>query len=182
MPWKCVTSGGHLVWAAGRSLIDSQIVKNLAWARQNGIPAESGVLAAGEYSGLKLLPQQPVNNPYLDQAMSPNKIKWVAMDASREPNMRPVGAAFGVPGTPIDVGYDVDTAAAEVNEFDWFKDSRPTGQRDLPGQQGDEMPQAAEPEDRLDLGHRAGTGPDHLPGPAEQRPAAVLHASVRPDR
>jgi hypothetical protein len=126
-PWRCVTSGGHLVWAAGRSLIDSQIVKNFTWARQNGIPAEPGVLATGEYSGLKLLPQQPVDNPYLDQAMGPNKIKWVALDASREPNMRAVGAAFGVPRHPIDVGYDVDTVAAEVNEFNWFKDSKADG-------------------------------------------------------
>ena len=126
-PWRCATSGGHLVWAAGRSLIDSQIVKNFTWAKQNGIPAEPGVLATGEYSGLKLLPQQPVDNPYLDQAMGPNMIKWVALDASREPNMRHVGAALGVPRHPIDVGYDVDTVAAEVNEFNWFKDSKADG-------------------------------------------------------
>jgi hypothetical protein len=126
-PWRCVTSGGHLVWAAGRGLIDSQIVRNFTWARQNGIPAEPGVLATGGYSGLTLLSQQPVDNPYLVRAMGPNKIKWVAMDASREPNMRPVGPAFGVPRHPIDVGYDVSTVAAEVNEFNWFNDSKADG-------------------------------------------------------
>jgi hypothetical protein len=127
VPWTCVRSGGHLVWAAGTGLIDSQINRNFAWAKQNKIPAEPGVLATGEYSGLKILPQQPVDNPYLDQTLGPNKINWVAMDASREPYMRPVGAALGVPRHPIDVGYDVDTVANEVNEFNWYNDSKADG-------------------------------------------------------
>jgi len=126
-PPRCVTSGGHIVWAAGPSLINSQIRENLTWAKQNGIPAEPGVLASGEYSGLKLLPQQPVDNPYLDQATGPNHIRWVALDASREPNMRPVGAALGIPRHPIDVGEDVDTVAAEVSEFNWYNDSKADG-------------------------------------------------------
>lgn len=127
VPWKCVTSGGRIVWAANTSLINSQIFDNLAWARQNGIPAEQGVLATGEYSGLRLLPQQPVDNPYLVNAMGPDKIKWVVMDASREPAMRHIGAALGVPRHPIDVGYDVDTVANEVNEFNWYNTSKADG-------------------------------------------------------
>jgi hypothetical protein len=127
MPWRCVRSGGHIVWAAGPGLINSQILRNFAWARQNGIPAEPGVVATGEYSGLRLLPQQPVDNPYLDRAIGPDKIKWLAMDASREPAMRPIGAALGVPRHPIDVGYDVSTVAAEVNEFNWYNTSKADG-------------------------------------------------------
>jgi hypothetical protein len=127
VPWRCVRSGGHLVWAAGAGLINSQILRNFAWAKANGIPAEPGVVATGEYSGLRLLPQQPVDNPYLVRALGPDKIAWVAMDASREPAMRPVGAALGVPRHPIDVGYDVDTVAAEVNEFNWFNTSKAAG-------------------------------------------------------
>ena len=127
VPWKCVTSGGHIVWAATTSLINSQILGNFTWASQNGIPAEQGVVATGEYSGLKLLPQQPVDNPYLDSAMRPDKIKWVALDASREPNMRSVGAALGVPRHPIDVGYDADSVASEVNEFNWYNTSKADG-------------------------------------------------------
>ena len=127
VPWRCVRSGGHIVWAAGPSLINSQILENFTWARQNTIPAEPGVVASGEYSGLKLLPQQPVDNPYLDQAMGPDHIKWIVLDASREPDMRPVGAALGVPRHPIDVGDDVDTVASEVNEFNWYNDSKAAG-------------------------------------------------------
>ena len=127
VPWKCVTSDGQIVWAAGPSLIDSQILQNFTWARQNGIPAEPGVVASGEYSGLPMLPQQPVDNPYLDQAMGPDGIKWIALDASREPNMRYVGAALGIPRHPIDVGDDVDTVAEEVSEFNWYNTSKADG-------------------------------------------------------
>jgi hypothetical protein len=128
VPWQCVRwPNGHIVWAAGRGLIDSQILKNFAWARKNGIPAEPGVLASGEYSGLRLLPQQPVDNPYLTAAMGPDHIHWIVLDASREPQMRPVGAALGIPRHPIDVGEDVDTVAEEVNEFNWYNDSKADG-------------------------------------------------------
>jgi hypothetical protein len=127
VPWKCVRSGGSIVWAAGTGLINSQIFQNFAWAKKNGIPAEPGVLATGEYSGLRILPQQPVDNPYLDNAMGPDRIQWVAMDASREPDMRNIGAALGVPRHPIDVGYDVDTVADEINEFNWYNDSKADG-------------------------------------------------------
>lgn len=126
MPWKCVTSGGHIVWT-GRATINSQILANLAWARRNGIPAEAGVLATGEYSGLRILPQQPVDNPNLVAAMAPDKVSWIAMDATREPAGRRVGAALGVPRHPIDVGYDVATVADEINEFNWFNASKQDG-------------------------------------------------------
>jgi hypothetical protein len=127
VPWKCVTSDGHILWAAGPSLINSQILQNFSWARQNGIPAEPGVVASGEYSGLPMLPQQPVDNPYLDQAMGPDGINWIALDASREPNMRYVGAALGIPRHPIDVGYDADTVAEEISEFNWYNTSKADG-------------------------------------------------------
>jgi hypothetical protein len=126
-PWQCVKSNGQIVWAASASLINSQIMQNFAWAKQEGIPAEPGVVASGEYSGLLLLPQQPVDNPNLDNAMGRDGIKWIALDASREPDMRPVGAALGVPRHPIDIGYDVDTIASEVNEFNWNNDSKADG-------------------------------------------------------
>ena len=126
VPWKCVTSGGQIVWAAGPGLINSQIEGNFTWAAKNGIPAEPATVATGEYSGLLLLPQQPVDNPSLDAAMGPDGIKWVAMDASREPDMRNVGAALGVPRHPIEVGYDVDTVAEEVSELTGPTRPRPT--------------------------------------------------------
>jgi hypothetical protein len=127
VPWKCVTSDGRILWAAGPSLINSEILDNFAWAKRNGIPAEPGALTTGEYSGLQMLPQQPVDNPSLDAVMGRDGIKWIALDASREPNMRYVGAALGVPRHPIEVGYDVDTVPVEINEFNWYNTSKADG-------------------------------------------------------
>jgi hypothetical protein len=126
VPWKCVTSGRRTVWVDSDT-INSQILDNLVWARSNGIPAEAGVLATGEYSGLRILPQQPVDNPNLVRALAPDRVKWLAMDASREHVMRRVGPALGVPRHPIDVGYDVATVADEVNEYNWFNTSKADG-------------------------------------------------------
>jgi hypothetical protein len=125
--WKCATSNGRLEWAANLSLINSQIEKNFQWAKREGIPFEPGTVASGEYSGLKLLPQQPVDNPSLIKAMSVDHLKWIVLDASREPNMRPVGVGLGVPRHPIDIGEDVQTVAEEVSEFNWLNDSKADG-------------------------------------------------------
>jgi hypothetical protein len=126
-PWRCETdSSGHFIWAS-TALINSQTFDNLTWARHNGIPADPHELATGEYSGLRILPQQPMDNPNLDKAMAPDKIKWVAMDASREPAMRHIGAALGLPRYPINVGYDVGTRTEEVSEYNWYYTSKADG-------------------------------------------------------
>jgi hypothetical protein len=128
VPWQCVkSSNGQLQWAASVDLVYSQTNKNFEWAKKEGIPAQPGLLASGEYSGIAILPQQPVDNPNMLQAMADDHIKWIVLDASRDPNMRPVGPALGIPRHPIDVGYDVATVDLEVNEFNWLNDSKADG-------------------------------------------------------
>ncbi len=127
VPWQCVQSNGKIQWAASVGLVYSQTNKNFIWAKQEGIPAEPNTLASGEYSGLRIFPQQPVDNPNMLQAMADDHIKWIVLDASRDANMRPVGPALGVPRHPIDVGYDVDSIDNEVNEFNWYNDSKADG-------------------------------------------------------
>ena len=77
-----------------------------------------------------------------------------------------------LPQQPIDVGEDVDTVAEEVSEFNWYNDSKADGGSGAcQGQHGYAMPQAAEPEDRLDLRYRARASPQ--PGsrePSSPRP------------
>jgi hypothetical protein len=126
VPWKCVRSGGRIVWVS-KAEITSQTQDNLTWARQHGIPVLPQVLATGEYSGLRILPQQPADSPNLIAAMGPNKIHWIALDDSRDPKMRFVGAALGVPRHPIDVGYDVDDITEEINQYNWFHTARKDG-------------------------------------------------------
>jgi hypothetical protein len=126
-PWRCATdSSGSTEWT-DYSTINGEITSNIQWAKQNGIPIEADELAPGEYSGLRILPQQPVDNPNLIQAIAANGIKWVPLDASREPAMRPVGSALGVPRHPIDVFYNVSSKANEVSEYNWIYDSAADG-------------------------------------------------------
>jgi hypothetical protein len=173
VPATCERSGGHIVWAAATGLINTQILDNFTWARKNGIPAEAGVLATGEYSGLRILPQQPVDNPYLDAAMGPDQIQWVALDASREPNMRNVGVALGVPRHPIDVGYDVDTVADEINEFNWYNTSKADGGSGLC--QGSKITACLKP-----LNPKTGWTSFIVPGQVQIVLAAVMDNDPRP--
>jgi hypothetical protein len=125
-PWQCKKSGGQYIWAS-EALINSETVDNLTWARRNGIPADPRELATGEYSGLRFRPQQPVDNPNLIKAINADHIKWIALDASRDPSLRPVGGALGVPRYPINVGYDADTVAEEVSEYNWIYTAKADG-------------------------------------------------------
>lgn len=126
-PWQCVKdSSGATEWV-DQGTINDQITQNIQWANANGIPIEADELAPGEYSGLRILPQQPVDNPNLLAAIAASGIKWVPLDASREPAMRDVGSALGVPRHPIDVFYNVSTKANETSEYNWIYDSAADG-------------------------------------------------------
>jgi len=126
-PWRCATDGSGTTQWVDAGTINGEITNNITWAKQNGIPIEPDELAPGEYSGLRILPQQPVDNPNLVQAIASNGIRWVPLDASREPAMRPIGSALGVPRHPIDVFYNVSTKASEVSEYNWIYDSAADG-------------------------------------------------------
>ncbi|HEY1619869.1 MAG TPA: hypothetical protein VGG25_19760 [Streptosporangiaceae bacterium] len=126
-PWQCAKdSGGATSWVSAATVTD-EIVKNVQWAHDNGIPIQADELAPGEYSGLRILPQQPEDNPNLLTAIGANGIKWVPLDASREAAMRNVGSALGVPRHPIDVFYNVSTKANETSEYNWIYDSAADG-------------------------------------------------------
>ena len=125
-PWRCQSRAGRIAWVS-KAAISSQITGNISWARRNGIPAEASELATSDYTGLRFLPQQPADNPNLVSVLRPDGIRWIAMDASTEPAMRPVGAALGLPRHPIDVFYNVTTPAQEVSEYNWLYDSAADG-------------------------------------------------------
>jgi hypothetical protein len=126
-PWQCVTDGSGNTEYVDFSTIQGEIQNNVQWAQQNGIPMSTSEFAPGEYSGLRILPQQPNDNPNLVDAINQDGIGWVAMDASREPAMRPIGTALGLPRHPIDVFYNVATKADETSEYNWIYDSTTNG-------------------------------------------------------
>jgi len=126
-PWQCVTDDSGNTEYVDFNTIQGEIQNNVQWAQQNGIPTSAADFAPGEYSGLRILPQQPADDPNLVNAISQDGIAWVAMDASREPAMRPIGTALGLPRHPIDVFYNTATKADETSEYNWIYDSTADG-------------------------------------------------------
>ncbi|MGW2207083.1 hypothetical protein [Streptomyces sp. NPDC001774] len=127
VPWQCAkTAAGATQWTS-RSTISAQIRDNHNWAVGKGISVDRTELVTGEHSGLKTSPQQPVDNPNLSGALSDNGVKWIASDNSREPQQRAVGAAKTVPRHPMNVYYNVGTAAEMADEYNWIYTSRADG-------------------------------------------------------
>jgi hypothetical protein len=126
-PWQCSLDSNGNTEYVDESTIQGEIENNVTWAQRSGIPMSTTEFAPGEYSGLRLLPQQPDDNPNLVDAINQDGIQWVAMDASREPAMRPIGTALGLPRHPIDVFYNVASKADETSEYNWIYDSTADG-------------------------------------------------------
>lgn len=127
IPWRCSTdANGNIIWVDSQT-INSEILNNVKWASGNGFPINQAEMVAGEHSGTLILPQQPVDNPNFDNALGPDKVRYIGLDASREPALRPVGAALGAPRHPINVFYNVSTQAEEVDEYNWIYTSKADG-------------------------------------------------------
>ncbi|MFJ8693639.1 hypothetical protein [Streptomyces roseolilacinus] len=127
VPWRCATdASGDTLWVS-RATISAQIRDNHAWAVAHGLPVDRSELVTGEHSGLAVLPQQPRDNPHLAGALADNGVAWIGGDNSREPAQRPVGAALTVPRHPMNVYYNVGTAAEMTDEYNWIYTRRSDG-------------------------------------------------------
>ncbi|ORT60314.1 hypothetical protein [Streptomyces sp. CB03238] len=127
VPWTCAKDAyGNTRWMS-RAEIAAQIRDNHTWAVNRGIAVDRTELVTGEHSGLKTLPQQPADNPNLAGALADTGVKWIASDNSREPRQRPVGAANTVPRHPMNVYYNVGTAAEMTDEYNWIYTSKEDG-------------------------------------------------------
>ncbi|WP_063774215.1 hypothetical protein [Streptacidiphilus rugosus] len=120
VPWSCTTdASGATVWTDQKTIQDA-ITQNVTWARQKGLSIDATELVTGEHSGLRTLPQQPVDNPNLAPALNSAGIKWTGSDHSREPDQRAVGGALTVPRFPMNVYYNAGHVADEVDEYNWL--------------------------------------------------------------
>ncbi|MET9850695.1 hypothetical protein [Streptomyces ossamyceticus] len=127
VPWKCATNAdGSTRWVS-RNEISDEIATNRVWGQINGLPLENDELVTGEHSGMKVLPQQPQDNPNLALAVDDNDIAWLGSDNSREPAQRQVGPATTVPRYPMNVFYNAGRAAEQVDEYNWIYTSRAQG-------------------------------------------------------
>ncbi|MCX5172587.1 hypothetical protein OG616_31780 [Streptomyces antibioticus] len=127
VPWKCDTNpDGSVKWVS-RAEISDEIATNRVWGQTAGLPLEEDELVTGEHSGMKVLPQQPQDNPNLALAVGDNGIDWLGSDNSREPHQRQVGPATTVPRYPMNVFYNAGRAAEQVDEYNWIYTSRAQG-------------------------------------------------------
>lgn len=127
VPWTCATNpGGGTRWVS-RATIGYEIATNRVWGQAAGLPLETDELVTGEHSGLKILPQQPQDNPNLALALADDGVKWLASDNSRDPQQRQVGPATTVSRYPMNVFYNAGRAAEQVDEYNWLYTSRAQG-------------------------------------------------------
>jgi hypothetical protein len=127
VPWKCATApDGSTQWVSRNEIAD-EIATNRVWGESAGLPLEDDELVTGEHSGLKVTPQQPVDNPNLGPALADNGIAWLASDNSRDPVQRQVGSATTVSRYPMNVFYNAGRAAEQVDEYNWIYTSRAQG-------------------------------------------------------
>ncbi|MFE5731537.1 hypothetical protein ACFQ7A_11635 [Streptomyces sp. NPDC056528] len=127
VPWQCATNpDGSTKWVSRKDVSD-EIALNRVWGQTAGLPLHNDELVTGEHSGLRVLPQQNVDNPNLGPALGDNGIGWLASDNSREPGQRQVGTATTVPRYPMNVFYNAGRAAEQVDEYNWIYTSRAQG-------------------------------------------------------
>ncbi|WP_309096274.1 hypothetical protein [Streptomyces sp.] len=127
VPWSCAKNADGSTTYMSRAEIAAQIRDNHAWAVNKGLPVDRTELVTGEHSGLRTLPQQPDDNPHLAGALADTGVRWIASDNSREPGQRAVGKALTVPRHPMNVYYNVGTAAEMADEYNWVYTSRADG-------------------------------------------------------
>ncbi|WP_043500222.1 hypothetical protein [Streptomyces glaucescens] len=127
VPWSCAKNAdGSTRWTS-RAEIAAQIRDNHTWGLLRGLPLDRTELVTGEHSGLRILPQQPQDNPDLAGALADTGVRWIASDNSREPQQRPVGGAETVPRHPMNVYYNVGTEAEMTDEYNWIYTSKADG-------------------------------------------------------
>ncbi|MGV4886696.1 hypothetical protein ACSR0Z_08755 [Streptomyces viridosporus] len=127
VPWRCAThADGSTKWVS-RNDISDEIALNRVWGQTSGLPLDNGELVTGEHSGLRVLPQQPTDNPHLAPALADNGVTWLASDNSREPDQRRVAPATTVPRYPMNIFYNAGRAAEQVDEYNWIYTSRAQG-------------------------------------------------------
>ncbi|MCK2240527.1 MULTISPECIES: hypothetical protein [unclassified Crossiella] len=127
VPWRCATNpDGTVKWLPKADIV-TEINKNYQWGVNKGLALQRNEMLAGEHSGTKILPQQPQDNPNFVAALRDTGVAWIGLDASREPTLRQVGPALGVPRYPISVYYNVGTRAEMTDEYNWIYTSRANG-------------------------------------------------------
>ncbi|MET9515681.1 hypothetical protein [Streptomyces sp. NPDC002994] len=120
VPWSCAKNPDGSTRYVSRTEIAGQIRDNRLWAERTGLPLVDAELVTGEHSGLKVLPQQPDDNPNLGPALADNGVTSLASDNSRDREQRKVGPALTVPRHPMNIFYNAGRTADQIDEYNWI--------------------------------------------------------------
>lgn len=127
VPWVCSTdAAGNVQWVP-EAEITAQIADNLTWAAGKGLALDNTELVTGEHSGMRVLPQQPDDNPNLAPALAATGVTSLGSDNSRDPQQRQVGPALTVPRFPMNIFYNAGKAEEMVDEYNWIYTSAADG-------------------------------------------------------
>jgi hypothetical protein len=96
---------------ADLATIESEIQENIDWAKSVGIPIDKSELVTGGHSGLSLAD--------MPQALADTGVRWIAADASRQPDQYQIGDALTVPRYPTGIYYNVGTKAEQLDEYNY---------------------------------------------------------------
>ncbi|MET8826244.1 hypothetical protein ABZX40_34390 [Streptomyces sp. NPDC004610] len=127
VPWVCATNANGSTQWVSEAAISDEIATNRVWGESVGLELDNEELVTGEHSGLRISPQQPVDNPNLAPALAANGVEWLASDSSRDPVQRAAGPATTVPRYPMNIFYNAGRAAEQVDEYNWIYTSRAQG-------------------------------------------------------
>ena len=127
IPWKCATNARGQILYTSRAEIESQIRLNAQWGVTNRLPMNRAELVTGEHSGLKYLPQMPLDNPNLAAALSSQGITVTGSDNSRDPLQRKIGNTSTLPRYPMNLYFNVAKAAEMTDEYNWVYTSKANG-------------------------------------------------------
>jgi hypothetical protein len=127
-PWTCAELPilGWTRFVSGRT-IESEINRNIDFARRHGLPFDPSELVTGEHGGLRAPPQMRDDNPRLAGVLAATGIRTLAADASQERHTRSVGRAATVPRHPIDLDFDTATVAETIDQYNWVHTARADG-------------------------------------------------------
>lgn len=125
--WECARDESGGIRYVPQETIVAEIEQNRSFAATHGLAPEPAALVTGEHSGLRSLPQMPEDNPQLAPALGATGMEWIASDASREKEQRPVGAALTVPRYPMNIFYNTATREQAVDEYNWIYTARADG-------------------------------------------------------
>ncbi|MEU4492312.1 hypothetical protein AB0F96_02330 [Streptomyces sp. NPDC023998] len=127
VPWTCAKNIDGSTKYVSRATISAQIGDNRSWGQRAGLPLQNDELVTGEHSGLRILPQQPDDNPNLAPALSDNAVAWLGSDNSRERVQRHAGPALTVPRYPMNVFYNAGRTSEQIDEYNWIYTRRSDG-------------------------------------------------------